>query len=541
MRNLGAIIFLVFASIVASSQTTAVAPVGVFTAQYDNMRSGANLRETTLTPANVNPKSFGKIFTLKVDGDVYAQPLYVPRVNIPGKGVLNVLYVATEHDSVYAFDADGGSTAPLWRVNFNDEARGIRTLTAQEVQCPFIRPEVGITSTPVIDAATGTLYVLVRTKEQRRYVQRLHALDVVSGGEKFGGPVEITASLPKRSIFSSAVEFDALRENPRAALLLSGSKVWLMWASSCDVGTYYGWVMAYDAQTLKQSGVFNAAPDGAQTGIWHADAGPAADSQGNVYAVTGNGEFNASTGGRDYGDTVLKLTLSSNNIQVADFFTPSNQKSLNDTDEDLGSQGPVLFDDPKGPHPHLLVVAGKGEGVYLIDRDHMGRFAAGNNPHALQVLSGTGGCFGAAAWWNGHVYIHCSNEQLKDYVLQNGKLALAATGAEKFLDPGAIPVVSASGTKNAIVWTVQTRTWRASDPDRQAILHAYDAGDIRRELYRSSENAARDGAGAALRFAMPTVVNGRVYVGTKGEVDVYGLLSAPAATPHPAASRKKKK
>jgi hypothetical protein len=515
------------------------APPAVTTAQYNNARTGANLRETVLTPRNVNSKTFGKIFTLHVDGDVYAQPLYLPHVNIPNKGAADVLFVATEHDSVYAFDAESAGPEPFWRVSFVDDARGVRPLRPQEVQCPFIRPEIGITPTPVIDPATGTLYVLARTREDSRYVQRLHALDVASGAEKFGGPVEISAALPKKNFFSSAVSFDALRENPRAALLLSGGRVWLTWASSCDVGTYYGWVMAYDAQTLKQIAVFNAAPDGEQTGIWHADAGPAADEQGNVFAATGNGEFNAASGGRDYGDTVLKLALNGSNIQVADFFTPSNQKSLNATDEDLGSQGPVLFDDPKGPHPHLLVVSGKGEGVYLIDRDHMGRFAAGDNPHALQVVSGTGGCFGAAAWWNGHVFIHCSNEPLKDYALQSGRLALAAQGTEKFLDPGAIPVVSANGTRDAIVWTVQTRTWRASEPDRPAILHAYDATNVGHELYRSSQDAARDSGGVALRFAMPTVVNGRVYVGAKGEVDVYGLL-APPAPARPTASRGKK-
>ena len=267
----------------------------VTTSQYDNARSGANRFETALTPRNVNVRHFGKLFTLKVDGDVYSQPLFLTGLDMPGKRRHDVLFVATEHDSVYAFDAYGHPASPLWRVTFL--RKGVTTVPADDVQCPFIEPEVGITSTPVIDEDTGTLYVLARTKEQTgsprpaHYTQRLHALAVTTGVEKFGGPVAIKATINGKGTGSQSgkVEFDPLRENPRASVLLANGLVYLAWASSCDVGSYHGWVMAYDAQTLKQKAVFNASPDGGDSGIWASDTGPAADESGNLFLATGNG------------------------------------------------------------------------------------------------------------------------------------------------------------------------------------------------------------------------------------------------------------
>jgi hypothetical protein len=318
------------------------------TAQWDNARTGANLHETKLTPANVNARQFGKLFSLKVDGDVYAQPLYLPHVAIPGKGTHNVLFVATEHDSVYAFDADTASAEPLWHANFLTRGSGTATVAAGDVQCPFIQPEIGITPTPVIDLQTGTLYVLARTEEgglltSSRYVQRLHALAITTGVEKFGGPVEIQAP-----------GFDGRRQLPRAALLLADGQVFLTWGSSCDVGPYHGWIMTYDKGTLKQTAALNTSPDAGESGIWQADNGPAADEQGNVYAATGNGKFNASSGGHDYGDIVLKLTVGDGNLVVRDYFTPSNQEALNARDGDVGSGGPMLL-----PGTRLLLMGGK--------------------------------------------------------------------------------------------------------------------------------------------------------------------------------------
>ncbi|HEY6253798.1 MAG TPA: pyrrolo-quinoline quinone [Candidatus Angelobacter sp.] len=494
------------------------------TAQYGNARTGADTSETILTPQNVNAQQFGKVFSFKVDGDVYAQPLYLPQLEIPGKGKHHVLFVATEHDSVYAFDGDNNPSSPLWQVSFISPGNGSTPLAAREVQCPFIRPEVGITPTPVIDTKTGTLYVLARTKENGKYFQRLHALDVTTGAEKFGGPQVIQASVQGRK---RRLDFDPLRENPRAALLLANGNIYLTWASSCDVGEYHGWVIAYDAHTLKQTGVFNTSPDAEESGIWQSDAGPAADEQGNIYAVTGNGKFDADSGGRDFGDSILKLTQTSQGLIAKDYFTPSDQQKLNANDLDVGSDGPVLLPDQPGPHPHLLITAGKGGGVYVIDRDHMGGYRAGNNSHAVQVIQLGDSCLGAPAYWNQSVYIFCSHDVLRQYKVENGRLSTepVGKGTVQFTDPGATPTISASGMKNGIVWWVATKTWDGSD--HFAVLHADDAANIGHELYTSEENSGRDRAGSALRFVMPTVVHGRVYIGVKGEVDVYGLLQSP--------------
>jgi hypothetical protein len=275
-----------------------------------------------LTPRNVNVRQFAKLGAFKVDAAVYAQPLYVPGLDVPGRGKHNVLYVATEHDSVYAFDADQPGSAPLWHVSFLDS--GHAPLRDRDVQCPFIAPEVGITSTPVIDMKTGTLYVLSRTKEAHAfgsdlYFQHLHALAITTGVEKFGGPKLIKASVAGSGAGASGgrVAFDALRENPRAALTLVNGNVILTWASSCDVGPYHGWVMTYDAQTLAQKAVLNVTPNGDEGGIWASDTGPAADADGNLFVPTGNGSFNAGSGGHNYGDSVLKLDAS--NLAIRDY------------------------------------------------------------------------------------------------------------------------------------------------------------------------------------------------------------------------------
>jgi hypothetical protein len=477
------------------------------TGQWDNARTGANLHETSLTPANVNARQFGKLFSLKVDGDVYAQPLYLPHVAIPGKGTHNVLFVATEHDSVYAFDAGAASAEPLWHVNFLTRGSGTSTVAAGDVQCPFIQPEIGITPTPVIDLQTGTLYILARTEEggpltPSRYVQRLHALAITTGVEKFGGPVEIQAP-----------GFDGRRQLPRAGLLLAGGQVFMTWGSSCDIGPYHGWVMAYNARTLKQTGVLNTSPDAGESGIWQADNGPAADEQGNVYTATGNGKFNVSTGGNDYGDSILKIKVDNGSLAVRDYFTPSNQEALNARDFDVGSGGPMLL-----PNTHLLLTGGKNGALYVLDRDHMGHYQSGGNSHAVQTLPLGKGIYSAPAYWNGHVYILASDDFLSDFVLDHGRLSAqpAAKGAYRFPNPGATPAVSADGTKNGVVWVLETRVWNDFGK-RPAVLHAFDAADIGRELYSSAQN------GPALRFTIPTVANGRVYIGTQKEVDVYGL------------------
>jgi len=515
--------FALLASSLARSQ--------VLTAQYDNARTGASLNERVLTPRNVNVTQFGKLFALKADGDVYAQPLYMPDLEIPGKGKHNVLFIATENDSVYAFDADGSSTAPLWHVSLANPGEGVKPLSEEDVSCFFISPLVGITPTPVIDLKSGTLYVLARTKERKgflhgdEYKQRLHALAVTTGVEKFGGPVEIRAAVQGDGAGSSVgqINFDPLRENPRAALLLANDMVYLAWASSCDVGPYHGWMMAYDAHTLAQKAVFNTSPDAGESGIWQGDAGPAADRDGSVFVVTGNGAFDGTTKGRDFGDSILKLRLEGQRLALRDYFTPSNQAELNDHDNDLGSSGPVLLPDQPSAHPHLLVAAGKEGKIYVIDRDHMGRYQPGGDTHAVQTIPGSQSAFGAMAYWNQNLFFIGSKTPLLDYAVERGHLALKASGATRFFDSGATPAVSANGSKDGIVWAVSSKNW--NEPARRpAVLYAYDASRVAYELYNTEQNSHRDRAGVALRFAIPTVVNGKVYVGTKGEVDVYGLL-----------------
>jgi hypothetical protein len=496
----------------------------VTTSQYDNARSGVSRRETILTPRNVNVRHFGKMFTLKVDGDIYAQPLFLTGVEIPGKGRHDLLLVATEHDSVYAFDAYGHPAAPLWWMSFL--RNGVTTVPEDDVECPFIAAEIGITSTPVIDADTGTLYVLARTKESTRlpsshYRQRLHALSVTTGLEKFGGPVDIKAT-------SGKVEFDPLRENPRASLLLANGSVYLTWASSCDVGPYHGWVMAYDAHTLKRKAVFNASPDGDDSGFWAGDTGPAADKRGNLFLATGNGQFDAASGGRDYGDSLLKLDGLS--LKLEDYFAPFNVGKLNTEDQDLGSGGPVLLPPQPRPHADLVVIAGKGGTVYLIDRDHMGHYRPNNDSHAVQTIpTSGGGVFGSMAYWNHNLYVlsNSDHDALRQFSLHQGRLTLKAASGSRFPAIAATPTVSADGLRDGVLWVLHSRAWNADDAN--AVLFAFDALDTSRVLYASEQNPSRDRAGPALRFNIPMVANGHVYVGAKREVDVYGLLSQGTA------------
>jgi len=500
----------------------------VTTSQYDNARTGATLSETALTPQNVNPKQFGKLGVMKVDGVVFAQPLFVPGVEIPGKGTHDVLFVATEHDSVYAFDAGRPNDPPLWKTSFLDEKREVTTLSSHDVSCPFIEPEVGITTTPVIDLKTGTLYVLARTMirhamASNEYFQHLHALAITTGVEKFGGPKLIVASAPGKGDDSNKdqqIAFNPLRENPRAALLLTNGNLFLTWASSCDRGPYHGWVMAYDPESLAQKAGLNVTPDGNEGGIWESDTGPAADADGNVFVPTGNGTFNVSTGGKDYGDSVLKLGLKGSSLAILDYFTPRDQEHMADTDMDLGSAGPVLLPDQPGPHRHLLLQPSKDKRIFVLDRDALGKFHS-NRDAIVQTQPVSGGGYGAMAYWNGHAYYVGEDDALRDYAVNNGELKPTAASSIKF-DGGATPTVSANGNKDAVVWVASKKS--SGGQVRQAVLYAFDAANVVQPIYNSATNDAHDGAGMAARFVIPVVVNGRVYLGTRSEVDVYGLL-----------------
>ena len=514
--------------VLASLATTLV--VNVLTYQYDNTRAGVNSQEVILTPVNVNAAQFGKLFAQSVDGLIYGQPLYLAGVAIPGKGTHNVVYVATEHDSVYAFDADSNQ-APLWLTSFL--STGVTTVPASDTSCSQIAPEIGITGTPVIDPQSGAIYVVAMTKESGNYVQRLHALDVATGAEKPGSPVVIRASVTPPSsglgaLFSSAVEFRALHDNPRAALLLANGVLYLSWASSCDVMPYHGWVIGYEARTLKQVAVFNASPRTGLSGIWQGDAGPAADQRGDVYVVTANGVFDAASGGPDYGDSILKLSLAHGSLTVKDYFTPYDQAHLNATDSDLGSGGPILVPQQPGSHKLLVIAGGKGGVLYVLDPDHMGKFHPHDNSGVLSEARVAGQIFGAPAYWNGHVYVQPDDDVATDFALHHDELIPMAHSSNEYARAGATPAISANGDKDAILWIVSSRE---PGPGAEiAVLHAVDGTNIANELYSSSDYPQRDRAGNSLRFVIPTIANGRVYVGSERQVDAYGLLPQPVRT-----------
>jgi len=513
--------------------------VAVTTYHNDNSRQGLNARETILSLANVNPRQFGKLFSQKVDGFVFAQPLYLPNVRVPGKGVHNVVYVATQHNTIYAFDGDtdaGSNQHPLWQKSFVNPAAGISTVLSEDVNCRDIYPEIGITGTPVIDAATGTLYVVTKEKHRnKQFVQQLHALDASTGEEKFG-PTEITASVPGTGDGSSGgqIAFDPLRNNQRAGLLLNHGYIYISWASHCDNGPYHGWVMVYDTRTLKQVAVWNATPNGGLGGVWHAGGAPAANQDGNVFLATGNGTFDADTGGVDFGDSLLKFALPAHGQPpVLDFFTPYNQADLNVQDNDFGAGGPMLLppQPPGSPHRNLLVMGDKEGTIYLIDRNNPGKFDPNGN-EIVQTLAGQLVCCtgGNMTWWNNNVYVISVFDTLKAFSFDPTTGLLSNTPVSQttqvFLYPPPFLSVSSNGDRDAIVWVLDTDTYnhRSNSTGQPAVLRAFGARDLSRELYNSNQNFPRDKAGKAVKFAVPTVVSGKVYVGTQDELTVYGPL-----------------
>lgn len=333
--------------------------------------------------------------------------------------------------------------------------------------------------------------------------------------------MEIQASVSGKGADSSngSVRFDPLKQLPRAGLLLTGGQVYITWGSSCDIAPYHGWVMAYDSRTLRQTVVFNTSPDSTESGIWQSDMAPASDDAGDVYVATGNGTFDAASGGRDYGDSLLKLHLAGNNLAVRGLFTPPNQATMNSRDFDLGSGGPVLV--PIAGGRRLVLVAGKDGRLQVLDSDRLEK-------GAVQVLPVGRGVYAAPAYWNGHVFISASEDELHDFAVVKGQLSdrPVASGTQRFPNPGSAPVVSANGTRNAIVWLIETKVWNDYTQAKHSVLHAYYATNVAREIYTSEQNISRDRAGPAVRFTLPTIANGRIYVGTKGEVDAYGLFDA---------------
>jgi hypothetical protein len=527
----------------------ATGQVSVTTYYNDNSRTGQNVKETVLNPSNVNSTQFGKLFSTAVDGFVYAQPLYVPNVKNIAGGTHNVLYVATEHDSLYAINADSGVV--LWKKSFIDPAAGITTVPNTDVSCANLKPEIGITATPVIDTKTSTIYLVAETKENGLYKQRLHAIDITSKAEKFGGPKVISATVNGTGNGSAdgKVSFNPLREQTRPGLLLQNGHVVIAWTSHCDIGPYHGWVMSYSASTLAQEAVFNTSPNGEQGGIWMSGDGVAADASGSLYLVTGNGTYDGATH-LSFGDSIVKLSgPSGGTFKVVDWFTPHNQASLDGGDTDLGSGGVLLLPNlPDGSaHPHLLVQMGKEGTVYLIDRDNMGKFCSGcgSNPQIVQEIPGaSAGIWGSPAYWNGSVYWGGGKEgnnpdHLKAFSFNannSGVLSASPTSESQklFLYSTAAPVVSSNGNTKGILWILDNSSYKASCCQ---VLYAFDATNLATMLYNSNQAANnRDQSGGAVKFTAPIVANGKVYAGSQKRVTAWGLTGSTPAAQHEAES-----
>jgi hypothetical protein len=491
----------------------------------DLARTGQNLQETVLTPADVSSKTFGKIFSYPVDGQIFGQPLFVYNVAIPNLGMFNVVYVTTENDSVYAFDADGVNANPLWQDSFINPSKGITPIPCQDTgsnPCPFLSV-IGITGTPVIDPDSGTMYLVAATKENGKYVQRLHALDITTGAEKFGGPVVIKASVKGMGAGNNhgVVSFSALHENQRTGLLLLHGVVYIGWASFGDIPPFHGWALGYNAKTLAQVAAFNTTPNGSDGGIWQSGAAFSVDPGGSIYFQTGNGTFDINKGGLDHGDSFLRLSAS---LAVKDYFTPHNQLHLSLQDIDLGSGAGLIVPRQDGQFPNEIVSAGKQGIIYVVNRSDMGKFNA-NTDHVIQKIQGSeNGYWSSAAYWNGNVYYSGRDDYLSQYALSNGKLSdHPIAHSPKTFETGSTPAISADRTSNAILWAIE-RPPKKNGIFPPAILHAYSAAKVSTELYNSTQAGNRDTAGPGITFSVPTVMNGKVYIGTGTELDAYGLL-----------------
>jgi hypothetical protein len=511
---------------------------GMMTYHADKFRSGVNSQELALTPSTVNKTNFGKLFSRSVDGQIYGQPLYVANLTISG-AKHNVVYVVTEHDSVYAFDADGKITTPFWHHSFINPSAGVTTIAKPSQS--LIAPEMGITSTPVIDPATNTIYVAATTSENGTVVHRLHALSLTTGAEQLGGPIVIQGSVPGSYpgvAVNGRVPFIPKQHLQRPALLFFAGNVYISYGSLGDAKPYNGWLFAYSAQgtgALHQVGIFCTSPNQGTAAIWQSGGGPTADAQGNIFIGTGNGPFNLNTGGADAGDTVMRLAMQSGALVRLDYFTPSDEAQMNANDVDLGSGGPMMPPTQTGAAaPNLVVTGGKDGKLYLINRANMGQFNASANSN-VQTLVVTrpdpvGGIFGTPTVFNGALYVGAVNDTVKKFTFASGLLstAPAAQSVTTYKFPGTTPMVSGNGTANGIVWTLQNDQFvggadGAANQPGPTILHAYNAANLQ-ELYNSTQAGTRDQAGPAIKFTAPTVANGRVYVGTSNQLDVFGLL-----------------
>jgi PQQ enzyme repeat len=503
----------------------------VLTYHNDIARTGQNLTETTLTTSNVNSAKFGKLGFYAVDSPsgarVDAEPLVASNVAVPSKGTHNLLIVASEHGTVYAFDADTGTT--IWHTSMLKSGE----TTSDDRSCSQVSPEIGVTSTPVIDRTrgpNGAIYVVAMSKNGSTYHQRLHALDLALGTELFGGPVEVQATYPGTGDNNDGtnVIFEPAQYKERAGLLLLNGVVYTGWASHCDIRPYTGWIIGYNASTLAQTSVLNVTPNGNEGAIWMAGAGLAADSSGNIYFLDANGDFDTTLNAKgfptngDYGNAFMMLSTANNKLAVADYFEMFNQASENGGDVDLGSGGAMVLPDISsgGQTVRLAVGAGKDSNLYVVNRESMGKFNPSNNNKVYQALNGVlpGGVWSMPAYFNSTVYYGSVGNVLQAFKITNAKLSTSATAktANGFNYPGTTPSISANGASNGIVWAVED-----SSP---AVLHAYDAATLN-ELYNSNQaSGGRDQFGPGNKFITPMIANGKVFVGTTTGVAVFGLL-----------------
>ena len=539
--------FLVSVLTVCYFSAIAAQAQDVLTHHNDFYRTGVQSDETQLTPENVNPATFGKLFSLPVDGQVYAQPLWVGAYTMADGKPHNVLFVATAHNSVYAFDADGGNphAGYFWRVSLMgpDET----TVPAADTQVHDIFPEIGIIGTPVIDRTAGLIYVVSKSKlissGKATYFQRLHALSLVNGREMMDGPVTIRAKVTGTGDGASGgtITFNALTENQRSALALADGSVWIAWASHGDVYPYHGYVMGFNARNLQQStGVFVDTPNGSDGGIWMSGGGISVDPSGNLYLASGNGTFDANTkGGVNYADSALKLTPGKGRLDLATSFTPFDQNTFSAEDLDFGTSACTLIDNPGGPFPHLLVTTDKIGKIYLIDRDLMGGYHQNTNQNIQTFNVGGFHVHSSLAFFNSMIYLGLDGGPLTAWAFNPGTGLFDTTpitapssslGCDNCDGAGSTPSISANGTTNAIVWVLNDSRYSKAP----AVLQAYDS-NLDAELYSSTMAPnGRDQADLAIKFTTPTIANGFVYVGGESSITVYGLLkNAPAiaATP----------
>jgi PQQ enzyme-like repeat protein len=493
----------------------------------DAARTGQYLVETTLTPANVNSTSFGLIAMWPVDGLVDAQPLYAGAVTLADGSVHNLVLAATEHATIYAFDASTGT------VRWQKSMLAAAETTSDSRNCSQVTPEIGATATPAIDrtlGAQGTVFVTAASKNASgNYVQRVHALDLASGAERPGSPVVVQATYPGTGANSTngVVLFDPAFYNERAALLVSNGVLYTAWGSHCDIDPYTGWILAFDEATLSLRSTLNVTPNGARGAFWNSGAGPALDAGGSLYIISANGTFDTTLtaagfpASGDFGNGFLKVSTAGS-LSVTDYFATLDTVAQSNADSDFGSGGGMVLPDQvdtSGTIRHLAVGAGKDTNLYVVDRDSMGKFDPAAN-HAYQVLAGAlpGGVFSSPAYFNGAVYYGSVGAPLQRFSISNAQLVTpaASQSSVSFGYPGTTPSISANRSSNAIVWAVENGS--------PAVLHAYDATDLTRELYNSTQNAARDNLGPGNKFITPTVAAGKVFVGTTDSVAVFGLL-----------------